>query len=155
MRRIYTPVSYLRIYWATSDFTELPQILLSYLRFYWANSESTELPQTLLSYLRILLSYLGFWKSKFECYLAPRKCTMLDKTWLRRYLVRNGLLQAGHGSRSLVCDFIWVIQATWNQHIKLQTASTRSKSTYPLIETFVASWAGERPHPTMKQSVAL
>jgi len=45
-------LSYLRIYWATSDFTELPHDLLSYLRFYWATSDFTELPQILLSYLR-------------------------------------------------------------------------------------------------------
>ena len=38
-------LSYLRIYWVTSDFTELPQNLLSYLRFYWATSDFTELPQ--------------------------------------------------------------------------------------------------------------
>ena len=68
-------LSYLRIYWATSEFTELPEKLLSYLRIYWATSEFTVLPQNLLCYLGILLNYLGFWKFKFECYLAPRKCT--------------------------------------------------------------------------------
>ena len=73
-------LSYLRIYWGSSDSTELPQILLSYLRIYWATSEFTVLPQNLLCSLRILLSYLVFWKFKFECYLAPRKCTISSKS---------------------------------------------------------------------------
>ena len=65
-------------YWTTLGSTELPQNLLSYLRIYCATSEFTVLPQNLLCYLGILLNYLGFWKFKFECYLALRKCTSLQ-----------------------------------------------------------------------------
>ena len=46
-------LNYLRFYWTTWEFTELPQNLLNYLTIYWTTWEFTELPHNLLNYLRI------------------------------------------------------------------------------------------------------
>ena len=51
--------------------------------------QNTELAQNLLHFLRNLLNHLGFWNLKFECYLAPRKCTIKENIMLK--LVSSGM----------------------------------------------------------------
>jgi hypothetical protein len=43
-------LNYLRFYWTTWEFTELPQNLLNYLTIYWTTWEFTKLPHNLLNY---------------------------------------------------------------------------------------------------------